>query len=84
MSAFPKYLVCEDEAHAAAVDALVFEHLRETEGAGGSGWSGVFTDGARFGILWDSPVAAFLGKPESSPDLQIVEDVSGVWELLEG
>lgn len=61
MSALNQYLVCVDELHAEFVDALVMERLREIDGNRGSQWSGVFTDGTRFGILWAAPVSDLFG-----------------------
>lgn len=75
-----QFLMCDTADHAAAVDHLVMEHLRETEGARGSSWSGVYTDGSRFGVLWAGPVALVFGSPQSvdnpsgDPSLQIVTE----------
>jgi len=69
MSTPNQYLVCLDANHAAAVDALVIARLRRLDGNKGSSWSGVFTDGLRFGILWAAPVSAIVA------DGEVVEEV---------
>lgn len=55
------FLLCDDEIQAAEADAIAMAYLRETQGANGANWSGVFVDyqGAtpRFAILWDGAIA---------------------------
>lgn len=72
-------LLCQDENHAALVDQLVFARLQDEEQAVGNGWSGVLTDGERFGILWAAPVSTLFGVPEDFPELVLVEDAAGEW-----
>lgn len=72
-------LLCESPEHAELVDQLVFARLQEEEQAVGNGWSGVLTDGTRYGILWAAPVSTLFGVPEDFPELQLVEDVAGEW-----
>lgn len=67
-----QYLIIPTYAEATALDQQVMQRLRETDGAKGSSWSGVSTDGTRFAILWDSPVAAVY--PDAVP-----EEDSGQW-----
>lgn len=67
-------LLCESAEHASFCDQLVFARLQEEENACGNGWSGVLTDGTRFGILWASPVSDLFGVPEDFPELALVEE----------
>lgn len=76
------FLVCADELHAEVVDALVFSRLRDVDGTCGSEWSGVWTDGTRYGIVWAAPVSELFGQPEDFPDLVLVEDVDDEWTLV--
>lgn len=71
-------LVCDSAEHAELVDQLVFARLQEAEGARGNGWSGVLTDGTRYGILWGSPVSDLFGLPEDFPELVLVEETQGI------
>lgn len=73
-------LVCESAEHAELVDKLVFARIQEEEQAVGNGWSGVLTDGARYGILWAAPVSDLFGLPEDFPELQLIEETeSNQW-----
>ena len=67
-------LVCDSPEHAELVDKLVFARLQEEEQAVGNGWSGVLTDGTRYGILWAAPVSDLFGLPEDFPELQLIEE----------
>lgn len=67
-------LVCDSPEHAELVDKLVFARLQEEEQAQGNGWSGVLTDGTRYGILWAAPVSDLFGVPEDFPELVLVEE----------
>ncbi len=73
------YLLCLDAEHADLVDQIVFARLPDEEGAKGNSWSGVFTDGQQFGILWAAPVSDLFGQPEDFPELTLVEDTDGKW-----
>lgn len=68
------YLVASDELHAETLDAIVFSTLEDKSGTRGIEWSGVWTDGGRFGILWDSPAHAVFGDPEENSELILVEE----------
>lgn len=76
------FLVCQDELHAELVDQLVFARLQDEEGAFGANWSGVWTDGTRYGILWAAPVSTLFGVPEDFPELVLVEDADDSWTLF--
>lgn len=73
------FLVAADENHAEVLDAIVFAKLQDEQGAHGVGWSGVWTDGTRFGILWEAPVSDLFGLPEDFPELVLVQDVEEKW-----
>lgn len=77
------FLVCDDELHAELVDALVFARLQDVDGTFGSEWSGVWTDGQRFGIVWAAPVSQLFGQAEDFPELVLFEDASEEWTLAE-
>jgi hypothetical protein len=79
MSGTRTFLVCDSELHAECVDALVFLALQEHGPTGGGGWSGVWTDGQRFGILWEAPVSNLFGLPADFPELVLVEDTADEW-----
>ena len=66
------YLICESAAHAELVDGLIFARLQDVDNAHGAGWSGVYTDGVRFGVLWASPASDLFGEPELD-GLEVVE-----------
>lgn len=69
------FLLCDSAEHADLVDQLVVSHLRDVEHAHGSSWSGVYTDGTRFGILWASPCSEVFGSPSDDPSLVLVDEV---------
>jgi len=68
------FLICIDPDHAAAVDLMVLDHLREVDGARGSAWSAIYTDGDRYAIAWGEPVEAVFGSPADDPALVVVAD----------
>lgn len=70
------FLICDSAEHADLVDQLVFARLQDVDGAQGNSWSGVWTDGERFGILWASPVSDLFGVPEDFPELALVEETA--------
>jgi hypothetical protein len=79
------FLLCTDETHADLVDQFVAERLRDVDGSKCSQWSGIYTDGERFGVLWANPASALFGTPEDDPSVQLateVIDTEGVsdWE----
>lgn len=57
------YLICEDECHAEFIDHLIMARLADIDGSKGSQWSGVYTNGASYGVLWASPASALFGVP---------------------
>jgi hypothetical protein len=60
------FLLCDSPEHADAVDSWIMDHLRETDGAHGGSWSGVFVDDSffpRYAVLWDSPASSLFGQP---------------------
>ena len=81
-----QFLICSDADHAAAVDLMVLEHLREVDGAHGSAWSAIYTDGNRYAIAWGQPVEAVFGAPADDPSLVVVADTndtqgSSIWSI---
>lgn len=94
MSRPKTFLLCQDELHAETVDQFIAEHLREVDGTICSCWSGVYTDGTRFGVLWAAPGSSVFGQPvsEDNPDgdpaltfatEQFNENGESDWRLLE-
>jgi hypothetical protein len=77
------FLVASDELHAELLDGLVFARLQDEDHAFGSQWSGVWTDGTRYGILWASPVSDLFGVPEDFPELSLAEDANDEWTLVQ-
>lgn len=75
------YLICDDESHADFIDHLIMARLRDVDGAQGSSWSGIYTDGTRYGVLWGSPASSLFGtpydpaNPDSDPLVVVVEEV---------
>lgn len=86
MSSPNSYLICLDELHAEFVDELVMERLRDLDGNKDSQWSGVFTDGTRYGILWAAPVSELFGDlvADGETIAEEVVDAEGVsdWQLV--
>ena len=54
-------LICESLAHAELVDALITEAVRDSDGTKCTRWSGCYTDGTRFGVLWGEPASSLFG-----------------------
>jgi len=74
------FLLCLDEIHAEVVDHFIAARLHDVDGSKCSVWSGVFTDGTRYGVLWDSPVSELFGLPEDFPELVLAEEaVENEW-----
>lgn len=83
MSRPKQFLLCDDAFHAELVDEFIMEFLRERDGAIGSSWSGVYTDGERFGVVWAAPGSDVFGTPEEQAELVIVqEDPDDPWSLV--
>lgn len=60
---------------AAAAQDLAWRYVQETQGARGSAWADILTDGKQFGFFYDATVApAFL----TPPVLLEIEDTS-IW-----
>lgn len=75
-----KYLICLDEVHAGVVDQFIAAWLHDIDGSQCSSWSGVFTDGTRYAVLWDTPASNLFGLPEDCPELKLAS--SGDWTLV--
>lgn len=73
------YLTFPTLEEAAQADAKVAQYLRDKEGSKCSQWSGVYTDGKVYGILYDAAVeaAGVTGDPETNPALVITSE--GEW-----
>lgn len=57
------YLLCDSPEHADVVDQFIMERLRDIDGSKGSQWSGVYTNGTSFGVLWAAPASSLFGVP---------------------
>jgi len=68
------YLICDSYEHAEVCDGIVCESLRDADGNRGARWSGVYTNGTQFGIVWAPEVAAVFGE-----EALVIEDVDGEW-----
>jgi hypothetical protein len=75
------FLLCESPEHAEVVDHLIAERLREVDGSKCSQWSGTYSDGERYGVLWASPASELFGLPydpitgEGDESIVIAEEV---------
>lgn len=78
MNTLRQFLLCDDAIHADVVDQLIAERLRDIDGSKCSGWSGIYTDGARFGVLWANPASALFGTPEEDPSIVLATEVIGL------
>jgi hypothetical protein len=78
MSTPRQYLLCDNETHADVVDQFIADRLRDIDGSRCSAWSGVYTDGERFGVVWGSPASELFGAPGEDQSVVIAED-SGDW-----
>lgn len=76
-----RILVCSDENHAEVVDAIVMAHLTDA-GHRANAWSEVWSDGERFGIIWEEPVASLFGTPDIDPSLIVVENTARAWAVV--
>lgn len=79
-----RFLLCPSHEDAAARDAEACAYFREHDGNRGSQWSGVYTDGTRFGIEWDDQLERVLGPAENLPLATAVADEDGTldWQPL--
>ena len=91
MRAPKQFLVCENMAHAAYVDALILSYLIEASGTQGTCWSGVWVRPGllsdTYGVLWGSPGSDLFGTPEEEALLTIDteefdEDGESNWVML--
>jgi hypothetical protein len=57
------FLLADDALHGLVVDQLIAERLRDVDGSKCSHWSGVYSDGERFGVLWAAPASSLFGVP---------------------
>lgn len=72
-----KILICGTLDQALARDVQICASLRSEDGNKGSRWSGAYTDGSRFGIIWASEVAAVVGDPDQDSSIIVVDDIEG-------
>ena len=86
MSTPRTYVLVDSPEHGETVDSLIAARLRDEEGTHCNRWSGVYTDGERFGVLWGSPATDIFGHPPSAenpdgdPALVLVEESApGEW-----
>ena len=78
-----QYLECDSPEHAEAVDQFIMESLRDRYGTQGSEWSGVWTDGMSYGVLWAAPATQLFGTPEDDPSVIVIDDEAEEWTRLE-
>lgn len=69
-----QFLVTDTPEHSEMLDQFIMEHLRETDGSTGSSWSGVYTDGTQYGVLWAAPASALFGDPKDDPSVVVIEE----------
>jgi hypothetical protein len=64
------FLLADSADHAEILDQFIAARLRDVDGSKCSQWSGVWTDGERFGVLWAAPASGLFGSPvtEETPD----------------
>ena len=65
------FLTFPDPASADQADAAVQDYLRVRFSNKGSRWSGTFTNGTLYGILWASEVSAALSLVAPDPTLKV-------------
>ena len=75
MSTARQFLLCDSPEHADVVDHFIMERLRDVDGSQGASWSGIFTDGTRFGVLWANPASALFGAVGEDPSVVIADEV---------
>lgn len=78
-----QYLECDSPEHAEIVDRFIMESLRDRYGTQGSEWSGVWTDGMSYGVLWAAPATQLFGTPEDDPSVIVIDDEAEEWTRLE-
>jgi hypothetical protein len=59
------FMTCELFEQAEDLDHYVCDSLRERDGNMGSCWSGVWTNGEVYGIVWAAPASGLFGQPVS-------------------
>lgn len=81
MKSSRSFLLADSAEHADFLDHFIMDELRAKDGANGSSWSGVFTDGIRYGILWDTPASSLFGQPvtpdnpNGDPSVVVVSEI---------
>jgi hypothetical protein len=78
----PQFLVAVSFEHAELLDGLVFARLADVDNNKGSRWSGVYTNGTLFGIVWAPEVAA-LFDPSEVTIATAIPDPDGGWDWYE-
>jgi len=90
-----QYLIYSTLEEAIRADSIAFSHLKQSSNAQGGSWSGIFTNGKDFAILFDSCIAGAFPKedPVESEDYaayapeviesEIKEDVKIDTEMME-
>ena len=70
MSNARTFLLVDDPDHGEVVDQWICMSLRDRDGNLGSCWSGIYTDGTRYGVVWAVPASDLFGQPvtEENPD----------------
>jgi len=89
-----KFFVTDSLEHAEVLNAIAFEHLKETQGVNGTQWSEIYVDyqgsTKRFAILWDECLSGLFTQEEIEANVVdgeiLVRDegryVSGNWEVV--
>lgn len=79
------FVLADSPEAALELDHRVFAYIEQEQGVAGNGWSGVYTDGTRFGILWGEPVEQVLAGTSYTLVEETAEDVwsSYVWPAAE-
>lgn len=79
-----RFLLCASAEAAATRDAEACAFFRAHDGNRGSQWSGVYTDGTRYGIEWDEQLERVFGAAENLPIATAItaEDGTLNWQPL--
>lgn len=59
-----QYLIYPTYEEAVHADSTAFAHLKQSSNAQGGSWSGIFTNGKDFAILFDSCISGAFPKEE--------------------
>lgn len=79
MSTPLRFLVADSFEHAEVLDGLVCEYLRDIDGNRGSRWSGVWSDGLRYGIVWPEPFHDLYDTESEIVENTLDEDGEWLW-----